>query len=265
MTVCHGAVVYPLRHYTIMMRARTWLFAVTWLTCAAQMILGLFAYLLDMETFSEHVGMQGGNSTFTGCRWETALANFHTIVMELGFVTVSLVTASLLVYTGVLGYRFKRRLAREKQLRENHTNNDDRDNNQTFLDNYRAFKWIMIVLSLTASLDIVAPILRISSRWYPRPKLNGFLHQVRLFGIIFEGWAYGLLNAKLRAAYRKMFCGKPTSNRVAVFEEVQRPPQDTRQEAWAVGAAAVLHSIESGEADGRNNLELSPSQLLSGT
>ena len=78
---------------------------------------------------------------------------------------------------------------------------------QKFFDNFRAFKKIIAVLSLTLIMDIVAPIIRFTNRWYPMPRLAGFLHQVRLLAFIFEGWAYGLLNTKLRAAYRKTLCG----------------------------------------------------------
>ena len=259
------AVVYPLRHYSVMMRARPWLFTATWITCAAQLTFGFVAHLLDMESFSEHVGTESNNTTFTGCRWETGMANVLTIVFELEMVTFSLVTASLLVYTGVVGYRFKARLVRrERQLQNNGVNSGE--DNQTFFENYRAFKKILMVLSLTVSLDIVAPILRISSRWHPRPKLNGLLHQLRLFGFIFEGWAYGLLNAKLRAAYRKTFCGKSRRVENSAGERIP-PPQawTTASPAAAAATAAApslkLRSVDDEAAEGRRPLELSPIEL----
>ena len=255
------AVVYPLRHYPIMTRARPWLFAATWITFAVQPALGLIAHMLDMETFSEHVDAQGTNTTFTGCRWETAMANVWTFVGELELVSFSLVTATFLVYTGVVGYRMKTRLVREEQqLRQNGVSSGE--DNQTFFENYRAFKNILMVLSLTVSMDIVAPILRISSRWHPRPKLNGLLHQVRLVGFIIEGWAYGLLNAKLRAAYRKTFCGR--SDRVEDFAWERMPPPQARKTASPAAAAASpleLLSVDDEEAEGRRPLELSPMGL----
>ena len=231
------AVTNPLNHYTIMMRALPWLLAATGLTCAMQIIFGLIAHLLDMETFSEHVGAQGNSTAFTGCRWETALANVYTIFVELEMVTFSLVTASLLIYTGVVGHRFKVRLLKEgRQFRQNGLRGSN--DNPKFLDNYRAFKNIMIVLSLTVAMDIVAPILRISSRWYPQPKLNGLLHQVRMFGYIFEGWAYGLLNAKLRAAYKKTFCGGSRRVESAVIEQ-NSPPKRTDSPTAAIAIATT--------------------------
>ena len=256
------AVVHPLRHYSIMMRARAWLFAATWITCAAQLAFGFVAHLLDMQTFSENVVTQGNYTAFTGCRWETTLADVYTVIVEVEMVTFSLITASLLVYTGVIGYRLKVRLVRrERQLQNNGVNSGD--DNQTFFENYRAFKKILMVLSLTVTMDIVAPILRISSRWHPRPKLNGLLHQLRLFGFIFEGWAYGLLNTKLRAAYRKTFCGK--SRRVENFDgERYPPPQACTTASPATTAAASsleLRSVEDEEAKGSRPLELSPIQL----
>ena len=231
------AVVHPLRHYPIMMRAQPWLLAVTWLTCGGHILFGFVAHMLDMETFSENSASQGNNTAFTGCRWETALANVFTIVVELETVIISLVSASFLVYTRVVGYRVKAQVMKEeRQLRQEGIiiGND----NQTFLDNYRAFKNIMIVLSLAISMDIVAPILRISSRWYPQPRLNGLLHQVRLFCLIFEGWAYGLLNAKLRAAYKKTFCCRFHRVESAVIEQ-NPPPQRTTAAPTAAAATAA--------------------------
>ena len=238
------AVVHPLQHYPIMMRALRWLLAATWLTCILQIMMGFVAHIFEMETFLEHVVKQDNNITFTGCRWETALDNIPTIVIELEMVTFSLVTASLLIYTGVVGYRIKTRLAKEeRQLRQDGIIIGGSDN-QVFLDNYRAFKNIMIVLSLTVSMDIVSPILRISSRWYPQPKLNGLLHQVRLFGFIFEGWAYGLLNAKLRAAYKKTFCGR--SRRVESSAVEQNPPPERPTAPPSAAVAPIeLFSVRS--------------------
>ncbi|KAF0296450.1 hypothetical protein FJT64_006114 [Amphibalanus amphitrite] len=204
------AVMYPLRHYSIMIRTRPWLFAAIWCTYAVQIIIGLFAHFLDMETFSEHVGKSSDNSTFTGCRWETALSNVYAIFVEVEMVSFSAMTASLFLYVGVVGHQLKTRLLRHAQQLRRNSRGGGVDENKSFFDNYRAFKKIVAVLSLTVSLDVVAPILRISSRWYPQPTLNGLLHQVRLLGFIFEGWAYGLLNAKLRAAYRKILCGRFT-------------------------------------------------------
>ena len=244
------AVMFPLRHHSIIMGALPWLFGATWLTCASQVIFGFVAHILDMETFSEHVASYGGNSSFTGCRWETALANIYTIVVELEMMTFSFVTASLLICTGVVGYRIKTQLLREeRQL--NQDGNNSSDYSQTFFGNYRAFKYIMMVLSLTTVMDIIAPMFRISSRWYPRPKLNGLLHQLRLFGFILEGWAYGLLNRKLRAAYRRMFCRR--SRRVVDSAVVQNPQPRIRPKPSAASCQEDLdlRSVESAEAEGR--------------
>ncbi|KAF0298954.1 hypothetical protein FJT64_003725 [Amphibalanus amphitrite] len=206
------AVMYPLQHYSIMVQSRPLLFAVTWLTCVVHIVIGFIAHLLDLETFAERSERLGSNTTYVGCRWESALSYYSSVFVEVEMVVFSLITASLLLHTGVVGHRIKARLMREtRDIRRNNTSSgEDRDSNKTFLDNYRAFKKILVVLSLTVSLDVVAPILRISSHWYPQPMVNGFLHQVRLLAFISEGWAYGLLNTKLRAAYRKMLCCKPS-------------------------------------------------------
>ena len=244
------AVVYPLSHYPIMMRYLPRLFTATWLTCTVILVVGFVAHMLDMETLSDRIINPGNYSTFTGCRWETSLAYYPTIVFELETVVISLVTASLLIYAGVVGYRIKARLVREEQQLR-HDGVIDDSYNQAFLDNYRAFKSIMTVLSLTVSMDIVSPILRISSRWYPQPKLNGMLHQMRLFGFIFEGWAYGLLNAKLRAAYKKTLCGASRRARNADMEQILPPKRKTTASAAAAVAPLELCSVGSSEADGR--------------
>ena len=70
------------------------------------------------------------------------MANVYTIVAELELVIFSLVTASLLIYTGVVGYQVKTRLENEqRQRRQDEIRGDN--NSQTFLDNYRAFKKIV--------------------------------------------------------------------------------------------------------------------------
>ena len=239
------AVKHPLQHYSIMIRARPLLFAGTWLTCGVQLVLGLVAHFLHLQTFAERAESLGSNVTYTGCRWETGLAYFSTIFIEVEMVAFSLATASLLVYTGVVGYRMKRKLMRrDREVRRN--DNSGEDSNKAFLDNYRAFKKIMAVLSLTVTLDIVAPILRISSRWYPQPTLNGLVHMSRIFCFIFEGWAYGLLNAELRAAYRKTLCGR--SNRVADPEVTRSAATHrSRQEAQPAVAVVELQSVNSAD------------------
>ena len=66
------AVVHPLRHYPIMMQAQPWLLAATWFTFAVQILFGLVALVMDMETFSENAAGERNSTIFTGCRWEAA-------------------------------------------------------------------------------------------------------------------------------------------------------------------------------------------------
>ena len=245
------AIVYPLRHYSIMMRARLWLIAITWFMWTWQVLFGFASHMLDMETFSEHVVKQGINSTFPGCRWETAVANVYSIVTELEVVTLSFAIAGLLVFTGVIGYRVKARLRREEGQRRQDGNSDE--DNQNFLLNYRAFKHIIVVLSLLTSMDVVVPILRMSSRWRPQPVWNGVWRAAHLFGFILEGWAYGLLNVKLRTAYRRTLCGRSRQVAPADIETAQIPRHRTGPRSSGATAAndLELRSVGSAEADGR--------------
>ena len=219
------AVFHPLHHFQIMIRARPWLFAGTWLTCAAQMVFGLFANIFQLKTHADNV-LSGTlmNSTvlFPECRWETGLADVFTIAFEFQLLAFSLATAGIIIFTGIHGHRFKKQIMKELRQPERPYGNRD----QKLLDNYKAFKKIIVVLSLTVTLDIIAPIIRFYSRWYPMPKLNGFLHQLRLLGFIFEGWAYGLLNAKLRAAYKKTLCG--TCSKEPFMSRVNRDERGPR-------------------------------------
>ena len=234
------AVFHALRHFPIMERARPWLFGATWLTWIMQIIFGIFANIFDLETFADST-IDSTNATlvFPECRWESALANVYTMVFEVQLVSFSLATAGLLIYTGVTGHRIKKKLIRAQKQRNSMFGDDD---NQKFFDNFRAFKKIIAVLSLTVVMDIVAPINRFANRWYPMPQLAGFLHQVRLLAFIFEGWAYGLLNAKLRAAYKKTLCGTccnhPDTH--AVSPEIQSHPKHQK----SVYAINVITPIE---------------------
>ena len=230
------AVMYPLHHYSILSRAMPWLLAAVWGTFGFNLLFGFAAHMTDMETYSEFATRRGGNSSYSGCRWETAMANVFTIIIELVVAVFSFITAGMLLYTGIVGYRNAKRLKLERRRRRGVPEGED----GTFFVNYRAFKRIVTVLSLTVTLDIVAPLIRISGRWYPQPTLNLLLNQARLFGFIFEGWAYGLLNAKLRAAYRAMVCGGSASvdglgtastapARVAEEAPVPEPPEAVSQ------------------------------------
>ena len=69
------------------------------------------------------------------------------------------------------------------------------------------------------------------------PKFSGFMHQVRLLAFIFEGWAYGLANAKLRAAYRNVICGMCRGNNRIAMLEVREAPRAQQMEVQTNNAA----------------------------
>ena len=208
------AVIRPLHYYQTMMPARLWFTGIICAAWVANFTAGIVAIALDLETFAE-VTIERSNvsQVYYGCRGETALADKVVIALEVQILTLSLATAGLLAYTGAVGYRTAARLMQERRNMA-HSLGDER-----FLNNYRAFKKIVIVLSLTVTLDIIGPTVRVATRWYPMPKLVGFLMRLRFLAIIVEGWVYGLSNVKLRAAYRRTLCGR--SNRVQeVLREV---------------------------------------------
>ena len=221
------AVAYPLKHYTLMMRARPWLFAATWLTWAAQPTFGLFAAAAGLENHAESLHGKGNGTAalFPECRWETSFSRVYIVLVEVQMMSTSLFTLGLFIHTFVVGHRTKLRLGRE--LRQADDRNVIPQNDLKFLRNFKVFKKIAMVLSLTVSLDIFTPLVRFYSRWHPMPQLSGFLQQLRVFGFIFEGWAYGLLNAKLRAAYKRTFCGRETA--VAILHPANEQQQRNQQ------------------------------------
>ena len=208
------AVTRPLYYYQTMVSARLWLLGAIWLAYAANFISGIFAIAFDLKTFADvTVGEGNATLTYVGCRWETACSYASFIALEAQLLVFSLVTAGLLTYTGVVGHRTATQLVQEQR------NRLSCPGDRKFSENYRAFKKILAVVSLTVTLDIIGPTVRIIGRWYPMPGLIGFLTLARLFAIVFEGWAYGLLNTKLRSAYRKTHCGR--SNRITQQETVE--------------------------------------------
>ena len=205
------AVVYPLQHYTWMTSAWRWLFAAGWLVWAIQPTFGMFAVAFGLKTRAETMsGYDSGEGVYEGCRWENSLAEAYAIFLEAQVLIFSLATAALFVCTGVVGHRAA---ARMKENRHGH-NGIIVQKDLKFLDNFKAFKRVACVLALTATLDIMWPTYRFVSRWYPMPEWNAFLHLLRILLFILEGWMYGLLNGKLRAAYKKKFCGRSDPSNV---------------------------------------------------
>ena len=214
------AVFYPLQHYSLMSRARRWLFLVTWLTWAVQPTCGIFAAIFQLQTRADSVhGSGNGTAVYPECRWESSLANFYTVLVEVQIFSFSLATFGLFIYTFSVGRRMKVRLMRE--MREIERRGVMSQEDGKFFDNFNAFKKIVWVFSLTVTMDIITPILRFSNQWYPMPRLNGFLHQLRLLGFIFEGWAYGLLNTKLKSAYKKTLCVCVKGDQAAIEPSVR--------------------------------------------
>ena len=202
------AVTRPLHCYQTMQRACPWLIAAIWLAWAANFLAGILAVKFDLPTYAEvTVGEGNASLVYDGCRWEKACADANAFAIEVQLLILSLITAGLLIYIGVVGHRTAVQLM---QARRNRTAGPE---DQRFFSNYRAFKKILIVCSLTVTLDIIGPTVRIISRWYPMPKPAGFVLMARLLAIILEGWTYGLSNVQLRAAYRRTLCGP--SNRVS--------------------------------------------------
>ena len=221
------AVVHPLHHYSKMARYLRWLLLGTLFTWLAITALGLSGSALGLQTVAEAFHENSNNTTtsFNGCRWENAVAQSMSPLVEVWALIPSLSTASLFLCTGIIGYK-----AYAARVRNSTMDSTQRQ----FADNYRAFKKIAYSLSLTLLLDVVGILLRVFTRWFAIPaEAVGFLHQARLFGLLLEGWVYGLNNGKMREAYKKMFCAcrRHTPTEVTQVEQLvrvtsspQRPP-----------------------------------------
>ena len=207
------AVAYPAQQLSITSRARGRLFAATWLTWAAQVTVGVLAASFGLQTHADSIhGLGNGTAVFPGCRWESSLAMVYAILVDVQLVLFSLATAGLFAYTFTIGFRNKARLNR--QIQEMGAAVVMPEEDRKFFENYNDFKKVVWVFSITVPLDIIIPVLRFSSRWYPMARLNSFLFQLRLLGLMFEGWGYGLMNTKLKAAYKKALCGKCCSDMI---------------------------------------------------
>ena len=214
------AVLYPLRHYAIMSRARRWMFAATWLAFALQPASGMLAVMLDLPAPADGSMNHGnGSAAYPECRWESNIAEVCAIFLEAQFLLLSLATAALYVYTAAVGYRMDARIRKQMaELGDHGIIGTDRK----FIDNFRSFKKIVLVFVAVLTLDVVSPLVRVVGRWYPMPTLSGFLHQLRALCFICEGWLYGLLNAKLREAYKKtLLCGGSRPNSIRQLPAIE--------------------------------------------
>ncbi|KAF0314748.1 hypothetical protein FJT64_000019 [Amphibalanus amphitrite] len=163
-----AAISRPLEHRSLMARARRWVLAATWLTWAAQVTFGVIAVSLGLPTAADRVGGYG-NSTVgrSECRWESSLAAVYAVLAEVQTLLFSLATVGTLVFTAAVGCRSKARLTRE--VEEVGYRAAASEENRQLVDNFSEFRKIVWVFTLTVPLDIITPMLRISSLWYPTP------------------------------------------------------------------------------------------------
>ena len=225
------AVTRPLRYYQLMERALRWLLLATGLGGALVFAVGMVTGLLGLETTADRQRAAADNSsaaTYTGCRWESTCTHVMSVLAELTVLVLSLVSTTLFVYTGVVEWRTKARLLRQQRSQPEVSHMHRR-----FFVNYRAFKRICLVLSLTLLLDVVGSLVRMVDRLYPMPLLGGLLNQGRALGFVFEGWTYGLLNEKMRNAYRAALCPcfvRGSANRPSIALLGGAAPHDNGEE-----------------------------------
>ncbi|XP_037083869.1 melanopsin-like [Pollicipes pollicipes] len=220
------AVSFPLRYYELMENITKRLLMLTGLLALLHLVIGMIMFYLGLETQAEeYQRINNDTQILDGCRWETTIPSSYMITFEVEIFCLAFTAAGLFIYTGFVGLRHQSRIQSEHL-----TDAADHQLEKRFFTNFRAFKKIIRVILLTLLLDGLSVIPRIASRWYPMPLLNGLLHQLRLSLIVIEGWTYGLLNARMRAAYGEFIgcglcCGPAAEGAVAPAPEPADMPE----------------------------------------
>ena len=196
----YTAVTSPLRYYCLMERRQRWLIIAGWLQFFQLTGIGGAFHAAGALTWYEFSNPgQNGTAVFAGCRWEPRLSSTHMFLFEGEVFLVSLASSLLLLYTARVGSRQGRALRRRKQRGAETGTQHDR-----FIENFRAFKKILKLISLSLVLDVTTPVFRLYQRWHAMPTIAGVLHVLRLGCTILEGSTYDLMNNSLRRAYKEL-------------------------------------------------------------
>ena len=228
------AVSNPLHYRCLMERRLRWLIGAAWFQLLQLVCVGGAFHAAGAVTWHEfsHPG-QNGTAMFTGCRWESSVSNTYIFMFEIELFLSSVATSALMLYTARIG-SLRGRVIRNQQRRGEHAGSE---HERRFIENFRAFKKILKLLSLSLVLDVTTPVFRLYQRWHAMPTVAGVLHVLRLGCTILEGSTYGLMNRSLRKAYRDLLGIKDTKIRAApqvrtitVRTNTRTPPTDARHQ-----------------------------------
>ena len=105
------AIVYPLRHFSIMSRWVKKMIALNWLFLLAHGLFCLISFFSGLESTLEFdKRVLGVEHRVTQCRWER-LANVYMLSVEICMLLFSVSTCALLIYTAVQGIKHERRIS----------------------------------------------------------------------------------------------------------------------------------------------------------
>ena len=104
------AVVFSLRHYTIMSKWVNRMIIFTWLFVLVFVLFCLTTDLLGLETIAEFdIRVFGVDHQISTCGWQKVSSVFM-LVFQIVFSLFSIVTCSLLIYTAVEGMKHEKRI-----------------------------------------------------------------------------------------------------------------------------------------------------------
>ncbi|KAF0311093.1 hypothetical protein FJT64_018053 [Amphibalanus amphitrite] len=196
----YTAISNPLRYHCLMERRLPWLIAASCFQFVQLTGVGGLFHAAGAITWYEfsHPG-QNGTALFAGCRWESSVSNTYIFTFEIQLFLSSVATSLLMLYTARVGSLHGRALRNRWKQGEQGDSEQDR-----FIENFRAFKKILKLISLSLLLDVTTPVFRLYQRWHAMPTIAGVLHVLRLGCTILEGSTYGLMNRSLRKAYKDL-------------------------------------------------------------
>ena len=189
------AIVYPLRHFSIMSRWVKKMIALNWLFILAHGLFCLISFFSGLESTLEFdKRVFGVEHHVTQCRWER-LANVYMLSVEICLLLFSVSTCALLIYTAVQGIKHERRIAQD----------DITSQTQHFVTHFKSFKRIVKVLMTLVVIEIVGAGFRIGSRWLLQSPLFSIIHNLRMLAVIVECWVYGYNSTTVRTAITAFF------------------------------------------------------------
>ncbi|KAF0295543.1 hypothetical protein FJT64_006955 [Amphibalanus amphitrite] len=195
------AVVFSLRHFTIMSRWVKRMVALTWFYIVTLTVVGLVCHHLELETVAEFdIRVLGIGHEIQKCGWQM-IPNAFMVAFQACFLLFSMLTCAILLYTAYQGFKHEKRIAK----------GDVSHQTRRFMMRFKSFKRIVKLLVIFLLIDIIGTGIHIASRWFTLPPVFlNVTHFARVISLIVEYWAYGASNTIIRRAVRLFFGFRPS-------------------------------------------------------